>query len=187
MSPTPSISFAAREAVVSRLLDPETGFNYIFPITAGIYGVEAFTLSKDSPANLFTGNYDYPSLRMAYNDSDPFPCAVVSIGESNAAGKTAMRITPSTFSGMIAISTDFYVKYPDGSVPPDGDAMVCAIEDAYYGALNGNINGIPAYSAINQNGLMTNNEAQMRASKLTFNQVRWEQVIFFTSFFNRVV
>lgn len=172
---TPAIAYLAREYVQNRLLDTSTGFNALIDLTAVTYSVQAFQLSVSSqPPSLYTGRYDAPTIQTAMGNASSlnYPLAILSVSKLDAIGKQAMRVTPSTFSGQVIVSVDFYVTYPFGSIPPDGEAMFFAVTDALAGAMDarGSFNAVPP-------GLIYNNEISAEQGVLTWDTSRWLQFI----------
>lgn len=172
---TPSLVFLAEEYVQSRLLDNTSGFNALIEQTATTYAVQPFTLSiQSAPPSLYLGRYTPEDIQKSVGGASSmnFPLAILSIVNANSIGKQAMRVTPSTFSGSVPMSLDFYVAYPMSSLPPDGNAMFCAVMDAVTGALcgPGAMGTVPA-------GLAFNNEVLVEQGNMSWDGSRWIQAI----------
>lgn len=168
--PVVQASFIAREFVRERLLDSTIGFNGLIQQTATTYGVQDFQLSTQStPPSLWLGRYDLPTLIRA---GASWPAAVVSTVKVDSRGKLAMRVTPSTYSGPVLISVDFYMVYPSGNFPPDGEAYFSAVEDAMISTFD----DAQTYGLL-PSGLTYNNEIVVSQGKMEWTENTWIQQI----------
>lgn len=172
----PQIAFVAREFVRQRLegqLGQSTSFNPNHAIAAATYGVAPMVLSTTSnPATLMLGRFKFASLVKACMAGQfGFPIVILSIANDDMVGRGAMRVTPSTYSGPIFISIDFWVEHPE-RIPGDGDAIYCAIEDA----LMSTFNSPDSYGLMPQ-GLTYNNEIRVDNGEMEFDGTRWLQLI----------
>jgi hypothetical protein len=158
------------------------GFNYLIGLTAAAYKVTPFQLSISStPPTLYLGRYDYPSISLSMGGRINFPFAVLSTAKSDSMLSQTMRVTPSTFSGDVPISVDFYITYPYGSLPPSGEAMYHAVEDAFIGTFN-----TPgAYGAF-PSGVVYNNLVIVEQGNMGYEENRWVQLIPCALMFERV-
>lgn len=181
--PVPAISYAVFNYAKQRLLDASLGFNALINTTAATYGVAPFQLSESGAQTglLYEGTFNIPALMQA-GAPVVFPCAVLSTAKSNAAGNQAMRVTPSTFSGQVILSLDFYVKYDTGGVPL-GESMYHAVEDAVIATFND-----PDYYIPNPPppGVTYNNEIAVEQDVMGYSGTYWLQMIPCTLFFYRV-
>lgn len=174
------VSALVRQFGVSCITDPTLGFNARHPAIAQEYGVEPIKFSAvTSPANLFFGRFDLAQLQRAYKP-DLFPLGVLSVFGSDAIGRQAMRVTPSTFSGSVVLTLDVYLAH-NNEVPPDGEAQFFALEDAMVQAFNSEEN----YQLV-PGGVAYNNEIKADQGKMDYDGTRWIQLVSFAMMFNRV-
>lgn len=181
----PQTLYLAEQYVVSRLTDATTGFNYQITQTAPAYGVTPFQLTTTStPPTLYLGRYDANDIRKAGGATASWnvPFAILSIAKGDATGKQAMRVTPSIFSGLVIVTIDFVVGYPTGSLPPDGNAMFCAIADAMLETMN-----MQASVNVPPPGIGYNNEMALDQGVMEFDGSRWVLVVPTTILMNLIV
>jgi len=185
---TPAISFTASNFVLERLLDTANdGFNQLILETTATYGVTPFQLSDSGNApNLLVGRFDLPSL-IKSGFQPNYPLCIMSVAKSDTIGRNSLQVTPSTFSGSIIVSLDFYVVTDCGSVPADGQSVYQAVEDAVVGAFSTDV----SYALMPQ-GLTFNDEALVEQGRMEFGPLSssgdpvWCQMIACTLVFRRV-
>ena len=180
MSPsllTPQISYLVIQFVRSQLEDMvgPTGFGTLLSGSASNYNFQPFQLSSSSTQiSLFTGRYDKATLQASGKIPNPltYPIAVVSTFKDDTAGKEAMKVTPSTFSGSVLVGVDFHITYPAGSLPPDGEAGFHAVEEAFIGCFC----QAGTYGLLPQ-GVLFNNELMVEQMNMEWSQSVWNQHI----------
>ncbi len=176
------ISYVVREYVRMMLKDPNFGFNGMLLLSSSVYKVCPFTLCDCPPnLNLFLGRYRHADIATAYAGRDYFPYAVLSVANSDMLAKNGMKVTPSTFSGVIPISLDFVISVQDGSVPLDGEANYHAVEDAMYNTFN-----TPTSFGLMPPGVGYNNELKVEQGVMEYDTSRWLQLIACTMMFYKV-
>ncbi len=185
---TPAITYTASNFVIERLLDTTSqGFNELILETTAEYGVTPFQLSDSGAApNLLVGRFDLPNL-IKSGFQPNYPLCIMSAAKSDTIGRNSLQVTPSTFSGSIIISLDFYMTAPCGSLPRDGQNMYQAVEDAVVGAFSTDV----SYALMPQ-GLTYNDEALVEQGRMEYGPLNpadgpvWVQMIACTLVFRRV-
>lgn len=162
-----AISSVVADFVKSRLLDAaNNGFNQLILDSSVTYDVPSFQLSDGggddcvSGVNLFIGRFELASLQRAGAGKN-FPLAILSIAKDDAIQRANLQVTPSTYSGMIIVSLDFWVEYPGSNVPLNGEARFHAIEDALISTFDS-----PATFSMVSQGIAYNNEISIDQGKM---------------------
>jgi hypothetical protein len=156
------------------------GFNEIFAGVAAEYS--GVTPIQVTSSNLILGRIDPASVVQAGGPSFlSYPMFVLSPAKSDAIGNVAMKITPSTFSGVVGVSLDAFIKFPGGGIIPDGNALGCAFEDTIVSMLN----EASAYS-LYTGGLIYNNEVSVDFGKMEWATNCWTQCVMSTIVFRLV-
>ena len=177
------VTYNVRQFCRARLKDASSGFNYQITQTAPIYGVDSFQISDQcTPPSLYLGRYDYPTLKQAMGVNFSTPCAVLSVSKADNSARQNLRVTPSTFSGQIIVSIDFYVVVgPQGNLPPDGEAMFTAVSEALVNTFN-----TPTSYGLMPPGSTYNNEVMVEQGGMEWQGDRWIQWIPCGLFFYQV-
>lgn len=178
----PQVSYPTREFCRNLLKNTTVGFNYWITQTASSFGVPSFQLSdQSSRPSLYLGRYDYPTLlKSGANFSTPV--AVLSVAKADNTSRQNLSVTPSSYSGQVVVSLDFYIPAASsGSMPPDGEAMYFAIESALVAAFNS-----PTSYGLMPPGTTYNNEIQVEQGAMEFDGTRWVQWIPVSMFFYQV-
>lgn len=123
-------SYLARQFIVSRLLDNETGFGYWVGQAATDYGMDPFILEQG--ITLFTGAYASDEMIQQAGFAQ-YPMAIV---YSVKADNMNQRATPAEFWGDLFTKVDIYSTFPDGELPDDAESIMDLIEDAMYETFN---------------------------------------------------
>lgn len=162
MPVTPQVSYLASNFVKERLLDTANdGFNQLIPGTCVEYGITPFQLSASAATrNLFIGRYNWVTLSKA-GVAIQYPMAILSTAKSDSIGRNSLQVTPSTFSGNVIVSLDFWSATECSSIASNGQAMFQAIEDALAGTFSSDV----SYSLVPP-GLSYNDEAMVEQGVL---------------------
>lgn len=163
-----NVGYIAREFCRERLLDSTTGFNARILNTAPAHGWSPFVLSSQ---NLYLGRIHIADLSKSQNKLN-IPCAILSVATSNALGRSAHRITPTVFSGVVAVSIDFFISFGEMELSVDGEAPFFSVEEALINCFNGD----DTYATVPA-GLSYNNEIQVDQGRLEWMTSTWAQHI----------
>jgi hypothetical protein len=169
----PKISKTAVDALLSRLSDPDTGFNANLLLVAALYGITPYTVdwTPATSVNFMIGQILPDQVEESASFTYPFTTI------DSPASIDDARVVSAVFAGAIALVIEVHISSPSDALPRGLTPLAQAIEDAMFASVN-NLEMIGVYMSA---GLTYNGKWSLSKSSIAFAGTNWRRTLRFTA------